>query len=178
MKRILVILFALYLTGCATPQIYSNKYIPKQTNGIGHVYLSVTEVGDDRAFPDIHIRNIDSNKEIVAKSFPLTWDAPLTRLTNQKTTDFENEIGTLILLKLPKGKYEVFKWSIFRGSAQFGITTNYSVSNPVYFEVKENNVTYVGGFELNGEMMAYSTDKLPRDKQSLSKKFVNLTNVD
>ncbi|MDP2559734.1 hypothetical protein [Psychrobium sp. 1_MG-2023] len=175
MKKLIILWSLMYISGCATQQIYSKQYVPTLNNGKGNVFLSVIETKKSRAFPVIHIRNTATGEEAAANSFPLQWDAPITRMTNQKTTDFDNETGTLILLKLQAGKYEAFKWSIFRGTAQFGVTTEYKIQNPVSFEVVADQTTYVGSFLLDSEGMHFSSDKYSRDEQSLRSKFINFS---
>lgn len=89
--------------------------------------------------------------------------------------DWENPKGRLVVMELPAGKYEMYRWQAFHGNITY---TSKDFSMP--FVVEEGRVNYIGNFFINidesaGKSRFERYDMSKRDIPLLLQRYKNIT---
>ncbi|MRX27433.1 hypothetical protein [Kangiella sp. HZ709] len=136
--KLSVILFAVLLfQGCAVSNVSKNYQLNKSSNE-GLVFLTLTVDG-------------------VISDYSLTFGTPTKRefvkfaygtpasLFETKDIDSKDAKGKLFAIKMPAGKYKVFRWGVNSGSY------NNSSSEPIdiEFNVDAGKVVYIGNYHFD-----------------------------
>ena len=142
MKNSLYVVLAISLItilGCATV-----NHIPLNQSG-GEVGYAVISIGHAKGTNYSSYKMLFRTKDKTAQN-AVGYKTPVFSKKNK--TDFEDErtIGTVELLRLPAGEYEIYNFDVFEnlGMAQ----TNYSAKKEfsIPFTIKPNEATYLGEY--------------------------------
>ncbi len=174
--RHIAILLAFILSGCATPNL-DRAYSTKETSNNGVIIASLTKTGHGHWPPGYNFKNIDgSNKGI------LKFDQDMF---DRITSDYSGLDGKLIVLELPAGEYQIYRWFISQGYIGLESVDGFDIR----FTVEPGKAFYIG--ELNndrdaggllgmglGRMSFNVKDGRGRDLKVVEKLYPNLASTD
>ncbi len=180
MKKLLFslpfILAVLVLSGCATPNI-DKGYSIKEDSSKGVIIASLTKTGHGHWPPGYNFKKSDgSNKGI------LKFDQ---NMFDRIESDIPGIDGKLILLELPAGEYNIYRWFISQGYIGLESMSGFKMR----FNVVPGKITYIG--ELNndresggifgiglGRISFNIKDSKERDFKEIKKHYPNLELAD
>lgn len=134
--NITLILMALILTGCATPNLDGN-YTLKKSADRGVVIASLTKTGHGHWPPGYNFKKTDGSHKGILKFEQDLFD--------RIVSDYPGIEGKLIALELPAGDYHVYRWFISQGHIGLESRDGFNIN----FTVASGEVTYIG--ELNND---------------------------
>lgn len=133
----LLVLAAVLLSGCATPNV-SSDYELSEASGDGLVIGSVTYNGSLSEYK-IYYRQLPTGESGFFKA-GVSQIPPFPR--NDFSGNGTGAVGELFSAKLPAGRYEFFSWRVSSGAAGTQSTEPFSIE----FVVTAGQPTYLGNF--------------------------------
>ena len=134
----------LLLSGCVSTSIVDPNYNFDRSKGKALVLLSITETGDNRQFPSLVHRKIGGDNSRLFKSFKHAYDAPISRAAASKESDFGEILGSLLLVEVDPGDYEIYKWTIDVGNGFW-----YRDGLNYRFRAEAGQAIYIGNYHMN-----------------------------
>jgi hypothetical protein len=172
MKRIILLFLASIIFGCSTNLENINKnyaLLPEK----GVVVFSFTSSGECGYALYVDIRSSDGKEKHSIGMQDLFEERDWKRKTNNCDADDKDFAGTLKAISLSEGTYEIYKLSGIHQYHAFESTDKLSIK----FNVKGNNVTYIGNAHFIIDKKTYNfaiSDKSKRDIRLFEKKYPNV----
>jgi hypothetical protein len=197
MKLLALILCSFLLFGCSFQHSISDKYTYEEYPGEGLLLgsFSMEEKAKYKFFDmtyfyeplDTNILPVKNN--IVSRRRPkkiayfsdLGFNNSHVRGVNGQESDFDNTRGHVFAKSFPVGKYRLHRWNI---ASSFNTSLQPKKLDPIYFEIKEGESTYLGNLHVfvygapsvTDAFVIFKDERL-RDMELLKKKFSIINDV-
>lgn len=135
---------ALSLSGCAATTSVDSNYTFNRAAGKALVLLTITETREIREFPSLVYRRVGGAGEYQFKSFKGVYDAPLARRSAGKESDFNEALGSVLLVEVDPGDYQIYRWRVDVPTGFY-----YRDGYDYRFRAEAGEVSYIGNYHFN-----------------------------
>jgi len=138
MRRLLIINILLLLSGCATFNVDTGySFSDDMSSGLLVFSFTHSSTNETNHGAILDLRGIGDSENILEQS--------VMTGTLKDPFDWEKPRGRLVVIELPAGKYEIYKWRSFQGNIEYSSTALFSIP----FRITEQKATYIGNINLN-----------------------------